>query len=363
MSQVVVIDFETPDLSYHLPHFRILSIALAWRDSDGALRTSYYEGERAVRRSLQRVIRRGAKVVAHNSSFELGCIFSRFPDLYPHIEWEADTMRLTQVGDNGLPDGLSLQACVKRWLPEHRHNHKERFYQWLRDNGVKKGQEGANLDLLPPELIREYNELDAIITLELYETLTHFFKEIDYDWRLDHELYFSTARLVAESKARGVLVDRAKTVHNISLLHSEISQIERSFRERFSSAIGGVERRLRERRLSKYKTERGRDAAALRGCPGDRFNIGSTQQLAILFQDELGLTPWLFTEKGAPSFAKSDLHQWGEGGKMLEKMGSLEIALQQLEALEELSRDTGRFHIDMKVCGTVTGRLASGSGD
>jgi hypothetical protein len=203
---IIAFDFETTGLDYWNPDFRVLSCAFAWSSDDGRIKTRYLTDEQEIRRQFEHIRDADIRLAAHNSSFELGCLlYAVLPSAASALK--VDTMRLVQVFDNGGKDvkstgpmsledelasltgelkvktGLGLESAVSRLLPKDFHNHKQPYYQWLREHsGVKKGQEGANLHLLPEDMLESYNTMDAVLTLMLYNTTTEKFKLDGYDW-------------------------------------------------------------------------------------------------------------------------------------------------------------------------------------
>lgn len=357
--RVVALDMETalttgePSVQFYRDDFRAISCAFAWRDG-GEVRERCCFGEAAIERDLGRLT--GALFLVYNAQFDTAVYTHRFPNL-PPPQW-VDVMRLVQNADNGGATGFSLQAAVKRWLPIEYHDHKEPYYALIRERGGKRGKEGANLHLLTREELGRYNSRDAVVTLALYERLEQYFKDINHDWTIDHDLYKANVPFLVKAEARGVLVDRHQAREAVTLFSGEVLRLERGFMERFRCELDRVEAGLRERALSKYRTEKGRANASLDHCV---FNIGSTLHLKLLFCGELGMSAKFSTEKGAPAFGKAFLSQWGEGGKMLERRRGLIIGMQQAQALLEESVLDGRYHIRLKAVGTKTGRKAGGS--
>lgn len=354
--QVIALDFETalttgePSVQFYRDDFRAVSCAFAWR-SDGEVRERCSFGEASIGRDLGRLT--GALFLVFNAQFDIAVWLHRFPNI-PVPQW-VDVMRLVQNADNGGETGFSLQASVKRWLPVEYHDHKEPYYELIRAQGVKRGKEGANLHLLTKEQLGQYNARDAVVTLALYERLLQYFTDINHDWTIDHDLYKANIPFLIRAEARGILVDRSQARQAVSVFDVEVAGIERRFSERFSDPIGAIEARLRDIKLGRYKTERGKLGASLEDCV---FNIGSTQHLKMLFCDELGMKAEFTTEKGAPMFKRQFLSQWGEGGKLLERRRGLIVAKQQTEALLHKSQDDGRWHWRLKAVGTKTSRMA-----
>lgn len=399
MIRIVACDYETVELTdagpqasteAYRPNFRVASCAFTER-VDGALKSWFVEGEDAVRAELVKLA--GARIVVHNAAFETLVTRCRFPDLT--VNWYADTMRLAQVYDNGgkdsdfdfvllpennlVPDdkpklkriptqGFGLVKCAHRILGEML-NHKAEAYDWLRANVPKaKGHEGSLLHLLPKDILERYNIADTEITLRLYEYCTTYFRDIGFDWTLDHGLYFSSVHHVVGAQIRGVAVDRDALRVFEGQLIKEIDDIGAAFRVRFIAEIAAVEYERLQAWAHDVKTAAG---ASKRFAKWDErhptavkavaFNVGSNKQLERLFVSKLGIEPKFFTEKGSPSFKSSHLGVWGEGGEMLKTRRKRMIVLKQTQALLALSEFDGRWHPSLKVSGTSSGRMAGGS--
>ena len=400
---IIAFDVETTGLDYWAPDFRVLSAAFAWFGPDGEVRTRYLEGEDNVREQIHIILQSGIALVAHNWSYELGCLLYRLhcnPDT-SHV----DTMRLVQCYDNGgreglkdgplsledeiamlegdlrVKTGLGLESAVSRILPKQFHDHKAPYYAWLRENGVKKGQEGANLQRLPPEMLEAYNVADAVVTLMLYKTLTERFAEMGYDWTFDHKLHMSACRRIVDAKARGVKVARGLLEVNKALVDHEAVSIEHAFHKRFADVIGEIDSERYEAWVNEPKTERGKAQRKAKDLPGDMcFNPKSTTQLTELFVNRLGYEPKFFTKESKvsrarrqtnpdlppfqpkPSMRAAHLPSYGEGGEMLANLKKRLLVGKQMSKLLELSERDGRFHLDLRACGTKTGRYAGGGG-
>jgi hypothetical protein len=367
---LVVIDYETSGLEYFRDDFEVLTAAFLW-ELNGVVKTVVREGKPSILAFLQKCKRAGAKLICHNYSFEYGVTKHQFPGYEDLIE--IDTMRLLQVADNGgkeaeeqeltLEDeiailegkravkrlGLSLQAGAQRWCSSEWHNHKERFYELIRERGVKNKKPAEQLNLLTREELIEYNTIDVKVTWELYKSITKRFEQDGYRWELDHEIYKSMARLLCKAEVRGIRVDKEKAVEHIRNTSAEM-----------------------ERVISSFKTLLAKEIAEIEVEQGAEFNTRSTKQLAKLFIDKLGMKPTFRNEPtkkmiesgitvGSPSFRAKFLHTWGEGGVLLKKQKTLLLQLKQGEALLENSELDGRWHLKMKAASTRSGRLSGGS--
>ena len=401
VGELVAFDFETNGLEYYRHDFQVLSAAFSWLNR-GEVRSLFVQGETEVGEMLRHLSSLNAKMCCHNAQFEYGVTKYRFPDIA--LNWHADTMRLVQVYDNGgkkaqamqyektldelleleaeddekevrIPTGLGLQASAARILPPEYHNHKEPYHSYLREtHGIKKGKEGTALHLLPPEMLEAYNVADTSVTLALYTTITDHFRKINYDWRLDHQLYMSSAKMIAESKGNGILVDCEALRANIIEAEAEIGKIWAGFQDRFRAELDALEQRNLERIVSKRTSESGQAKAWLMAIERNtyKFNLNSTKQKTELFMGLLGIEP-VFRNKitkkmeakgiteGSPAFGKAFLGQWGEGGFMLKSRGTLLIGLKQMQNLLQLAEYDGKWHVDLRAAGTTTGRAKGGS--
>lgn len=364
--------------------FRVSSAAFAWRREDGSIRTLFVEGEDDIAAYLRSM--EGIPMVVHNYAFEKGVCDYRFSGI--NIDLKYDTMRLAQVADGGgneadkfkvatkMDDmlaelegtrkntyGLGLEKCASRWLGSELHNHKKEAYDWLHENGVRKGQEGKNLTELPTDILQRYNEADVIVTLRLYEELTEYLKSVKYSWEFDHELYIKLTNHVVTSQGRGTPVDILKLRRRVELADRELEEMERAFRELYPKEIQEIEQELFGL-LTHRKTERGANAAKERVLAnGDhKFNIGSKKQLEMLFVHKLGMTTNFYTPKGRPSFKKTHLHVWGKGGELLVNRGTIMLSRTQAKSLIEMAEYDGRVHLQLRTASTATGRNAGGAG-
>jgi DNA polymerase I-like protein with 3'-5' exonuclease and polymerase domains len=208
------------------------------------------------------------------------------------------------------------------------------------------------LEKVPYEIIKEYNCMDCVWTLKLYESITKAFAEEGYDWTVDHGLYLSMVNRIIGAQIRGILIDRNGLEAYQERVEEEIEDITTRLYKRFGKEIEQVRQILLQKANAKRKKKMLTEPPA--------FNIASKDHLAMLCVDVLGMEVKKTTPSGKASFRAADLHLWGDVGKILGKRGKRCIVLQQCKSVLEFSEADGRFHPSIKVTGTVTGRLASG---
>jgi len=377
----IAFDFETclvsgePTLDMYAKDARINSAAFAWRGEDGTIKSKVTWAEEETRGFMERCIKLDIPLVVHNYSFEHLCMTCRFPDLSVKSENFIDTMRLSQMCDNGGKQfvmefekdfedildelngirpmtGLSLESCVSRLGNKDRYKHKEPYKQLM----LKRGGTTSSFNLLTKQELGEYNALDAIVTLELYEKTLSVLEGRGIDWKPDHNIYRYMCELTTLSRIRGVRIYQELLDDHIQLKQQELIDIEENFRGHFQEHIDAIELELWEAEKATYKTKAKRNTVEK-----PRFNINSPKQLARLFIDKLGIKPQFFTKRGAPTFSSKLLFQWGEGGELLKNRGKASIELAQGESLKALSEPDGRWHVSIKVAGTKSGRMAGGA--
>lgn len=379
---IIALDFETslidgtPSVDYYREDFKVVSCALAWKSEDGSVKTKCLFDIKDIVRTLERIQEEDIPVVVHNYAFDQAVIHTQFPEYSNVIKF--DTMRLSQLCDNGGPDlgeeedkgyeeilkelegykaynGLSLENCISRLGDTKFYKHKEPFKKLM----IERGGSDKAFNTLSNEEMREYNTLDAVVTLHLYEKTTDLLSSRKIDWSFDHELYKTVCKQTILAKCRGIFVNRDLLDKHIEDCKKRFENIEKAFLEKFSDKIQEIELEMKDKYLSKYKTEKGRNGVTPEDLP--KFNINSTPQLKRLIIDKLGLKPKFFTKKGAPTFGAKLLWQYGEPGKMLMGRGKALIELKQGISLKLLSERDGKWHPDIKVASTRTGRLSGGS--
>ena len=92
------------------------------------------------------------------------------------------------------------------------------------------------------------------------------------------------------------------------------------------------------------------------------FNTGSDKQLIWLFHEKLGNKVMKTTDSGAPATDEEAKLQWGEPGRLLIKIDELEKRMTYVRGAYNSAIECGDdiIHMQMKLPGTVTCRLAGG---
>lgn len=370
MENILCIDFETTGLEFYRPDFRIISMAAAWYVS-GQLKTWFSTDINDIEKFL--LDKQHMDILAHNIGYEYGCVSNCLPNV-PTSNFKFDTMRLVQVYDGGGEQfdrfewinkvgqeraekqekihnqilkeegGKSLaKSCIR--ILDNYEDHKEEAYSYLREKYPEcQGNEGGYLKYLPPKLLESYNMDDVIYTFKLYEKITDDFMLEGYDWSFDHELYIFLVKEIIDAESYGVRIDREECKKSIISYWEEKEALKHEFFTVYQRQISEITRYMKS--INK------------------KFKFGlRTACYELLFHIWEGIEPKFYSEKGNPKFGKDYLKQWGEGGKMLENKGTLQIAITQACNLYKLSEADGRWHLTLNPTGTRSGRLSGGIAD
>ena len=355
MNKIGCLDYETSGLNYWENDFRVVSASFAFNGSA----TKFLQGEAEVGTLLRSLILQGYKFVVHNASFEFGVTYAVYRIKLPI---EADTMRLAQnygppmikVGAGKSVPRFGLVHCVKKYLGID--NFKKPFHDLLHSMGYKDA--GPNLQHLPPDELMRYNNLDAELTLRIYNFITDYFLSIKHNWKADHKLFLAGVEGLSHAKHRGVKIDRDLLIGNIANAGKILDNIDESFIARYGEYCDEIEE---ENIRKKWKTEKRRQKA--RDTNELPFNTGSGDQLGRLFRDKLGIAVTFYTASGKPSTKAAHLGSYGEAGLLLSDRGSLSVKIGHMKSLYKVSEKDGRWHPSYQLVRTATGRLAGGEGE
>lgn len=367
---LISVDFETEGegkqggLEMYRSSSRVSSCSFAWRDETGEIVSRFVTDPQQIQRDLEHIVSKNIPILVYNMGFEGGIFLAKY-GIKPIIQ--ADVMRLVQLYDNTpsvqsyglkdatrrlLPDNSGYDYPIYRWLalniPEHKEKVLKKAGQYLK-KGLDKEQAvrdylkthkkklGPYLGQAPKSILAQYNNADTVNTLLLYEIITKKFQEIEYDWTFDQKLYQSSGWEIVQSKIEGLKISQERLKICLDETKRSIKGIEERFIERFKDEIGQL------------------------GLKGE-FNINSTKQLEALFCGILKIKPVHFSKSGkAASFSDEHLSQFGEGGGILQGKKALELIYNQARNLAGLSSYDGRYHSDLKLTGTTTGRYAGGT--
>ncbi|MEF3191886.1 MAG: DNA polymerase I, partial [Campylobacterales bacterium] len=316
---IVAIDTETDSLDTY--HTRLVGFSFAWEEHTGyyvPIAHNYLGVGAQV--ELSEALHAMALLlkhpyIGHNLKFDLGVLLSQQPNLQiplPHADTMILAWLLNPEGSHGLDH-----------LVHYHLGHEMIRYSQT----VKKGETFASV---PLEEACRYSAEDALMTLRLYHKLLSLFPHESGLVSIMHTIEMPFLLVLLAMERAGIAVDQERLKE---LLIESREGIDRLRHEIFALA-------------------------------GSEFNLNSTQQLATILYDHLGLKAGKKTKTGRSTDEKSlqaliNDHPIIE--KILDYRELFKLKSTYIEPLIQLAQasDDGRVRTTFLQTGTATGRLSS----
>ncbi|MCX6224359.1 MAG: DNA polymerase, partial [Bacteroidia bacterium] len=192
----ITIDTETTGLNIHKGHRPFLYVAKrSWEP--GVLVTNDWREFRSYIGHRQDIPK-----VFHNAQFDLAMVGAVYDGLgIPGMTLPGAycTMVMKHLIDAGH-GGNSLDACSKKYLPEHLQKKVDLVEDWFRENGIKK--KDRHYDQVPADIMLEYARYDVIATEALFKLFWPVIMERGQLPLLQMEMEF--VRTMIKINARGI---------------------------------------------------------------------------------------------------------------------------------------------------------------
>lgn len=290
-----------------------------------------------------------------------------------------DTLPAIQLINENFPDkGLDTLTLHYTDMGEYWKPLDEFKAAYIKEHKIKK--EEFNYGMIPWNILRPYAQSDADASFRLYR---HFKKELQRQKLMDFYRKYTipTLRCLMQMEYRGIKIDREKlfglieeTKQQVAELYAEIENLpeitkfkknralkhDQKLRDAFAasktlaSRFDNVEEYIKTRLANNPKLQKERD-----------FNPRSTDQLAELLFNQLGLPIIKYTDKKKPSTDESVLNELAEKHdvqfvrRFLDYRGLTKYLSTYLESVYKKSEFDGRIHPNYHQHRTVTGRNAS----
>jgi DNA polymerase I-like protein with 3'-5' exonuclease and polymerase domains len=330
LAGTVSFDIETNGLYPWAEGAKVISIGFGTRERQWCLPLHHHESQWASEtharlfRALDRRLR-NCCLVAHNGKFD-----SLWLRVHYGVDWRADfdTMLAHYMLDENARHGLKLLAQVYFGAPNYDA-----------DLDTKQGEGPLDKHCL-------YLAHDAYYTRKLKVHLSKLLREDPAVERLFERLIMPLASLFVDIEFNGVLVDYDRYEEAEVHLRGELKQAEREIRRELK--LHGID-------FDKFKRDRRGDWEPL--------NLGSPQQLAKLFFEDLKLPVLDRTDKGKPSTNESVLLRIDHpvARAMMKWRGAdqnLKMFIDGWRGFLVKHADGWRLHPSFKLHGTVTGRAS-----
>jgi len=368
IEKYLVFDFEAASewgLEIWHPEYKLVSCDFLLVDGENR-KFKFTKDLEVMRKCFKAAIANDFHFVCHNYAYEYSVLKKLFGiTLSP--ERVIDTMRLHSYATKrcGAQAKRSLVSAVEEYFEVA--DYKDEYHQALIDAGVAKNKREAKgkVGELPEDLLERYNRADIDYTEKV---LIHCIDDINSNGLdIEQDLYLYNRKVMRNMDAwlRGVRVDREAAERNLESLKEEHSGHITGFHTLYAEEIRRAEELIEQANLERdYQSRRKKakhpENIKRKESKPHTFNLGSMDDLAVLFVDVFGLKPKIFTAGGAPSFKKDFLAQWGDKADLMLKWKKLVKPISELKAILEHSSVDGRVHFYISPFGTVTGRGSSG---
>ena len=179
-AEIIAVDTETTGFGIRDGTDHAYGISLACRNTKGTLYSAYYPirhrlptGEldpanvaSEIVEDLREIIQTAPCIVFHNAKFDLVSLETL--DIF-RDGFFVDTLILAHLIDENRPAAKSLDACTKYYLGYYGKEKSDALDTYIKHFGWDK---------IPAFLMDRYAEVDAKVTLELYEKLI---KKVDFE--------------------------------------------------------------------------------------------------------------------------------------------------------------------------------------
>ena len=271
-----------------------------------------------------------AKIIMHNAQFDIR-IFKHTLGVIFHCWW--DTQVAGCLIDENESHGLKDQHS--KYIS---HVEEKTFSGYFKN--IKYQQ-------VPIELAYPYAANDASDTYELYEyQYEHFLNEKADYWWLWRNVEIPMIDVIVELEDNGVYVDPVFLDKLKDKYHHTLDIALQSCYSEIDKLQGKIDTYLLAHPQSKFKQP---------------VNIGSTQQLGILFYDILGVKPM----KGKKERSVDDdvmqalKDQYPLAAKITEYRSAMKMTSTYIDNIYNIIHTDGRVHTGFNSNGAVTGRMSS----
>jgi hypothetical protein len=331
---------------------------------DGKITDTFYtESKEEIGNTIQRAIDAGFTMVVYNAAYEWAVVKAQFGIEMPNV---IDVMRLHQHSTKryGKDRSLKLTKAVEEYYGVS--DYKKPYLDHLIKAGVAKNEKDAhkNVSKLPSHLLKAYNEADVYYTYELLQYCVNYLDWEGYDWKADHNMYMADIKRNCSAYLRGVKFDRQLALNNLVKLQGEQKQCLDNFYIKYTEPIKQAlqvisEEKTRKSFQARQAKAKNPDKIEVKAQEVTEFNLNSGLQKAALV-DALNIPVAIFTDKGAYSFNKNHLYQYGDLGVDLVAIALFRKPIEELSKTIGLSEETGRIHALVRAGTTSTNRSTSG---
>lgn len=287
--------------------------------------------------TLAPLINKADKVIAHNLIGFDGPVLNRCWGMRLGLKKSMDTLVMSRLYKPDIDGGHSLEAWGKRLGGRQKSDYQRIYWRLLgqRKYDAKDVTHWNNPNI---PLMSAYCKRDVKVLVDVYNYLQNELEEWGESVSLEH----SVAAIIKKQQDNGFLFDEAKARKLLSLLSSELADLEGSLQSVFPPIV--------TERWSEKTGKQLKDKVEV-------FNPGSRQQIAKRLQS-LGAKFTEKTEKGQIIINEQTLKEIDlPEAKHITRYLLLQKRISQVSSWFDEVKDDGRIHGRVISNGAVTGRM------
>lgn len=287
--------------------------------------------------TLAPLINKADKVIAHNLIGFDGPVLNRCWGMRLGLKKSMDTLVMSRLYKPDIDGGHSLEAWGKRLGGRQKSDYQRIYWRLLgqRKYDAKDVTHWNNPNI---PLMSAYCKRDVKVLVDVYNYLQNELEEWGESVSLEH----SVAAIIKKQQDNGFLFDEAKARKLLSLLSSELADLEGSLQSVFPPIV--------TERWSEKTGKQLKDKVEV-------FNPGSRQQIAKRLQS-LGAKFTEKTDKGQVVINEQTLSEIElPEAKHILRYLLLQKRISQVSSWFDEVKDDGRIHGRVISNGAVTGRM------
>ena len=287
--------------------------------------------------TLAPLINKADKVIAHNLIGFDGPVLNRCWGMRLGLKKSMDTLVMSRLYKPDIDGGHSLEAWGKRLGGRQKSDYQRIYWRLLgqRKYDAKDVTHWNNPNI---PLMSAYCKRDVKVLVDVYNYLQNELEEWGESVSLEH----SVAAIIKKQQDNGFLFDEAKARKLLSLLSSELADLEGSLQSVFPPIV--------TERWSEKTGKQLKDKVEV-------FNPGSRQQIAKRLQS-LGAKFTEKTDKGQVVINEQTLSEIElPEAKQILRYLLIQKRISQVSSWFDEVKDDGRIHGRVISNGAVTGRM------
>ena len=292
-----------------------------------------------------------SKVICHNSSFDIGWLNYCGSSITPYWDTRIAWQLLSPEGYKET-SAYSLDKAIESYL--NKESHKGGFEAYLASIGAS-AKDGEHYKA-ETKVLAEYCIKDCKTTYEIYSIQKPKIEDLKaYDFM--HNL-FDYQSLLNKQYQEGILFNSKKAESYKRLLERYTNYLNKKIYKLAKVEISIIENKHTMKKANTFKSEKGKNKFLADADRKTKFNLNSRQHMADLLE-ELDINVTELTGSGKTKTDKHTLNKYSKVNPVIDVLVKLNKTQTDSRFITQYMEATinGRYHPDMDICGTASGRL------